>query len=248
MQTGFEISAVLNLHREGLIALPSIRSYLQCCAAAEADGIPVERIVVLDRGDEPTRRCLAQYQAEFQRVEPVDFGDVGLARNHAVALASGNFVAFFDGDDLWGSPWLRLAFRCAFASSDLAAYHPAALYMFHEGDFNLQSQNDVPHERAQSYFLVPEDSARIDTGCLYFDNVWSAHSFARRELYRRFPYDAVDREQGFGIEDWSWNHLILRNGIEHRIVPDTLHLYRMKEQGSLNQANWDAGLLPRLRD
>ena len=83
---------------------------------------------------------------------------------------------------------------------------------------------------------------------LFLNNVWTANVFARRAVHTRFPYAAVDKASGFGVEDWSWNIQTLWRGIPHLIVPDTVHLIKIKDAGSLGRQNVVQGLLPWLPD
>jgi hypothetical protein len=70
--------------------------------------------------------------------------------------------------------------------------------------------------------------------------------FASRLLHEHYPYAAVDRTKGFGIEDWSWHMETLWAGILHYTVPDIVHMIRMKEGQSLNHQNASEGHLPML--
>ena len=67
-----------------------------------------------------------------------------------------------------------------------------------------------------------------------------------RDLHLRHPYRAADRSRGFGVEDWPWHMETLWAGLPHRVVPETVHLIRVKEHGSLGRQNTVEGLLPYL--
>jgi hypothetical protein len=69
---------------------------------------------------------------------------------------------------------------------------------------------------------------------------------ASRDLHLRIPYKAIDKSCGFGVEDWSWNIETTWAGIAHCVVPDTVHLIRVKETGSLGQQNAAEGFLAHL--
>jgi hypothetical protein len=93
---------------------------------------------------------------------------------------------------------------------------------------------------------APSDEAGFDRDLLLLDNLWSANAFAPREIHLRHPYAAADRARGFGIEDWSWNIATLWAGVPHLVVPETVHIIRLKETGSLSRRNTAEGLLPHL--
>jgi hypothetical protein len=242
----FNVSAILNLHREGTICIPAIRSFLDCCNCAGRRGVAVERIAVLDRPDSLTRRCFDVFSTEFHTVQITDVGDLGSARNVGTACSTADFVAFFDGDDLWGSQWLADAFHAGNSVSTPSVFHPEIVYFFHTSDFEHHSLGEEQAPGSKSLYFIHEDSSRpeFNMDALYFNNVWTSNSFGPASIYRDHPFIAADHSTGFGIEDWSWNHKLLRDGVTHRIVPNTVHLVRVKSTGSLGQQNRANGLLP----
>ena len=242
------ISAVLTLHAEGLIAHPSIGSFDLCCRTANDAGYPVERIAVLDRPDASTRAVIEHRRDLFDRVEIVDYGDVGLSRNHAVHIAGGHYVAFFDADDLWGSAWLEsaAAFRDALDENVQVVCHQEYRYWFTMDDFDHQSQTAAPGPCASSYLkIVDSAAADFDLSALVFANLYASQCCARRALFAQYPYAPVDRSHGFGVEDWAWNVQTLCDGVRHAVVPGTVCIVRHKNE-SLSQQNIREGLLPPL--
>lgn len=246
-----EVSIVINFHREGVHADPALRSLADLVNASRSEGHSVEVIAVLDVADELTTRIVHDHSETLDRIMLVSLGDLGAARNTGVTEASGEFVTFLDGDDLWGSQWVNAALREARATGDRpVVWHPQFLYYFDEHDFGFHTTREFPRAEAASFLMEMQasDSERFDPRVLLINNVWTSNSFARRSLYLERPFMRADRGRGFGIEDWTWNAETVVAGIAHRVVPETIHMIRMKDVGSLGSANVREGLLPSLPD
>src|SRR5690606_31378963 len=110
--------------REGMLAKPSLESLKRTVAHAESAGFRVELIAILDRPDTTTREVIKTHGPVNLRIEEVDFGDLGKARNHGVAIARGRYVAFLDADDLWGVSWLTSAAIAADLRATPTVWHP----------------------------------------------------------------------------------------------------------------------------
>jgi hypothetical protein len=234
-----DITVTVNFHREGAFALPALASLGDLVKVGRARGLAIETQAILDRPDELTRHIVDVRGRWLDAVQEVSFGDLGLSRNAGTRLAHGGFLAFLDGDDLWGEQWLRAAFEAATdptASRDII-WHPEHLYVFSESDFDRASPTTMPKAGVESFhsLMCSSDKPGFNLALLIFDNLWSANAFASRELHVRFPYRAVDWSRGLGIEDWSWNFETLEAGIPHRIVPEAVHLIRKTGNQSLGQ-------------
>ncbi len=213
-----DITAVLTAHAEGVLAGPSLVSFDQAIEAARQFGLVVEGLVVLDRPTAATRMQFVGVEGRH-RVIVADEGDPGLARNAAVASASGRFVAFLDGDDLWSQNWLVAAHRFCAAEPDAIVAHSEV--------------NVVFGQVRQMWWHIDSRDPAFDLGYLRIGNYWDAMSFSTREIYRRHPFVANDLRRGFGHEDWHWNCLTLAVGIDHRPVPGTVHFKRRRRDSQM---------------
>ena len=241
-----DITVTVIFHRKGALALPALASMRDLVDHTRSLGLSVEARAVLDRPDDLTRHIVASRGDWLCAAEEVEYGDLGLSRNADVQAARGKFLAFLDGDDLWGTDWLYRAHNAAISKNIDAIWHPQILYYFCETDFKRPPSGSLPDTGSQSYYLrhAPSDEEGFNQDALFLNNIWSANVFTTRSIHLRYPYDCVDRTKEFGIEDWSWNMKTLWEGIPHHVVSDTVHLIRKKVSGSLGQQNLEEGILP----
>jgi glycosyltransferase involved in cell wall biosynthesis len=218
-----QITAVLNVHREGTLARGSLLSIALARQAAAAAGISVEVVAVADCSDRITLDILAG--AEGVQVIETDVDDLGLARNVGVATATGRYVAFLDGDDLWGPNWLLAAYQAAMAESRAVVWHPEASLYF--------------GPTQEPYWMLHPDMETIegDWVTLGVRNQWTSLSFAPRDTYLKIPYRRTDLAAGFGKEDWSWNSDVVAHGYLHKPVPGTAHLVRVRANSLMKRTD-----------
>ncbi len=215
-----ELTAIISAHDEGVLAGPSISSFLEACDVAERQGIEIERIAVLDRPDHVTREMFARNGQHFSRDVAVEFGDPGRARNFAVQVAGGEFIAFLDGADIWSFNWLTEALSLCRTAPEKFIVHPEFTAVF---------------DQTLALHCNPDGSEEgFDDEGLRLVNYWDSPCLAHRSVYERCPYPDQDIEGGFGFEDWRWAKETLEAGFVHRVAKNTIY-FKRRRAGDLNR-------------
>ena len=222
------IAAVVNLHREGSDALPSLISAWRAVERARARDIEAQLVLVLDSPDAPTEAVAAEWESRAAQVLRTEVSDLGAARNVAAERLDADWLAFLDGDDLWGEDWLVAAHAMATANSPAVpvVFHPTVNIIFGDHHSLLHHIDSTDPAFLWSRF--------------HLHNAWTALSFVKRQVVVDLPYPRNDLANGFGFEDWSWNMAVLDAGGEHRVVPDTCHFIRRVDGSSLLDQSQEA--------
>lgn len=218
------ITAVVNAHREGLLANASLASLARAKSCAESQGLSVEALAVLDNADALTTAVFDNFHGAELRILHVNCGDLGKARNEGVLAASGEWIAFLDADDLWGANWLSSALEAASRDSRNIIWHPEINVYFGE------AHHIFPH--------IDMESQDFNPLVLYYANYWTALCMARRKFCIELPYCGVDIESGIGYEDWHWNTESIGRGAIHKIVKGTGHAIRVRGDSLLRRTNF----------
>lgn len=231
----FDITAVINGHAEGLMAHASLQSLKKCANIANAQGIRVELIAVLDNPNELTLDVFE----EFARANPelnilkVAHGDLGYSRNSAAQQARGKYIAFLDADDIWGDDWLVKAFLAAEADRRDIAWHPEVNVYF----------GVTPN----IFLHMDMEDPRFHIANLAYANAWTSLCFVSAAFLRAVPYAGTRLRDHIGYEDWCWNIDVVDNGGLHKVVPKTAHAIRTRSVSLVKQTT-AAGCIPRPSD
>ena len=220
------VSIVVTAHREGELLR---RTFASAQTAALMAGAPSELLVICDRADEDTSR--EARALDGARVIVIDRGDPASARAAGVAASRAPWIAFLDGDDLWGPSWLRLALARAQAEepSSKLALHSELTATF--------------GARAELWRHVSAHDADFRAESLLEQNPWTSLAFVSRALAASVPPTETRAENGFGFEDWHWNCETLAAGAKHEAVPGTIHFVRARE-GSRGAGHRGRAALP----
>lgn len=220
------VSAVVTFHRERELVTPTLHAIERMRQFAEARGLEVRLVMTLDGDDVATRAAVRSHPAlrADDVLHEVDFHDLSLCRNFAIAHADGDYVATLDGDDLFSENWISAAVDCIATNGPQTICHPHLLVAF--GGWQA------------FWYQIDQTSEQFKPATLMALNHWNACSVALRRVFLHCPY-AVARvgASGFGFEDWHWNCETIAHGYVHRVVPHTFRLERRKLEGSLNVAH-----------
>lgn len=221
-----KVSVVLNGHNEGQLLYHSILSVSIAIEHLASQNLGAsELIVVLDCPDNETSEAIARAQKEFDfSLHVVSHRDLGLSRNTGVSVATGEYVAFIDADDLWCATWLSSAVQAAYGENEKTIFHPEINYYF--GYSTTRNSTIVSRH-------IDSGSDEFDVYALATGNYWTSPCFAARAVFIRTPYRASDKQARLGFEDWTFNIETLVAGFRHTFVPHTVHFIRNKPSGTM---------------
>lgn len=225
------VSAVMTTHGEGALAAVSYSNLLTCAEYAEAAGIRVEKVVVMDRPDDYTRANFDGLSDESVRVVETDFGDQGRVRNFMAEHVSGDYIAFLDGDDMWSENWLFEAWQFLEADPrDNLIAHPEFNWFF-SGTASVIVNTD-------------QESELFDEQFLRHANYWDAMCMAPRRTHLDMPYCNRQIKAGFAFEDWHWNCETVEAGYVHKVIADTIHFKRRRSNSQTTEASSNRSCIP----
>ncbi len=227
-----DISVVLTAHREGLLAVATLRSLDRAIAYAAKYGRSIEVLISLDKSENLTKDIIeiwAENKADYTQIFINNFGDPGMSRNHSIQNSRGKYIALLDADDMFGTNWLEHSIAAAKADPRNIIWHPEINVVFGESE--------------HIFCHVDMESREFDAFAMIAVNPWTCLCFARREVFLQVPYSRSDFASGVGHEDWGWNRRVVEIGYMHKIVRGTGHAIRRKTVSQVKSAS-AAGTLP----
>jgi glycosyltransferase involved in cell wall biosynthesis len=231
--SNIDVSVIATFHDEDFLVGATISSLLECVEKAELAGITVEVVFTLDFPTPTTKRIVEHHAGSIGcSVYEFEYGDQGLVRNSSVGKTSGRYVAFLDGDDLFGFDWIRVA--CELLDFKKGGVVHPELNVFFEG------RNSIFLHRGSDDELFDLDYFRVG-------NYWDAMCMAERSILLEYPYRPRDIALGFAYEDWDWNMRTLAGGVTHYVAVDTVHFKRSRKR-SQSKVSRDRGVVYHLNE
>ena len=212
-QATFDVSLVVNIHRGHAFLKNTMRSFDLAIASAHQSGLRVEVLIVLDRSDSATTQWIERYVEHSLaplRVEAVDYGSLGLSRDHGMRAALGNYVMFGDEDDLISANTIVESYRLAEEEGPSCIVVPEYMFGFGLKSFTARyfsSEYVSPHSFISYHPFV----SRI---------------FAHRSIRDYTGFIDVPLSSGYAFEDWHFNATAFSLGYRYRPAPNTILFYR----------------------
>ncbi len=189
---------------------------LQSVRALEADDLQLQIIVVDNVGSDVVRELAGRFRADYVTVAE---RGAAQARNEGLRLATGEFVAFLDDDDVWLRTHLRPHLMLMRANPDLGA----VVGQVQTTDMSLE-------ERSSPWPTKAAAPAQMFRHFLYHYPQIGA-TVVRREIARLVgPFDPTL----VGDEDWDW-HLRLASATNVGFVDSPCVLFRQPSYGTADK-------------
>jgi len=220
-----DLSVIVTLHSESVVAGPTICSAEAAVAHAERQGFSVECLLAFDT---PSDACRAFFdQPAYARWTKCEFRfrDQGKTRNTAIADARGRWVALLDGDDLFSENWLTEALKLlsdAEAQNRRVVVHPELNWIFDAGQFVFAKPNQSDALFSSFYFSCA--------------NYYDALCVAPRQAWIDHPYPDRAVKDGFAYEDWQWGVETLAAGWVHVTAPNTIIFKRRRDSSQTHES------------
>ena len=209
-------SAIINIHREGALLVPTLRSLALAKQRAVEHGYHIEVVVIADNADPETLAIAESFSDLIDRIISAEYGDLGASREFGITQASHDWVFLHDGDDLFSSNWYLQFFELAARGEidERTVYHTALFARF-GNEQNVRQMIDSWDTRFHPLFLASE---------WYYSN----KSVLNRKLFDTMPMPYNNKRTGIGNEDWTWSCHTIHQEIRHSFLPETICFYRVK--------------------
>ena len=220
----FDVTVILNVHDERKYITRTLLSLEEAAKYARSYGISVEIVVVLDKPAPGMREWLrnadlSAFAGSSRHV--VEFGSLGLARNHGLDAANGTYIMTADADDLVSFNYISNFFFAIKKQSGNTICFPQYYYSFGE------------------LFHIYKIKNLEDVSPLTFidHHPYVSRIFCLRSLALDIRFEDLRLSKGYAYEDWHFNITAVTRGIDLVAVPDTIIFYRQRKSGLMRNAD-----------
>ena len=217
------VSLVLNVHDETLFLRRTLRSCEEAAQYANAVGLNIELVVVLDRSPQATQDWVTKYRSDAFvsiHVLNVEHGSLGLSRNDGVRHSNGIYVMICDADDL-------MSFNSITVMMDTIKNN-RKLIVFPEYVVEFGAKHNI----IKYYDLA------IITPFMFLDcHPYLSRIFVHRDIFKTIAYEDSRLSDGYAYEDWHFNCDALADGYDFIVAPQTVLFYRKRGNSLLSESN-----------
>lgn len=218
-----DLSVLLTLHHETLVAGPTLKSLEAAIGQVEQQGLRVERLLSLDNPSDACRAYVDQDAFRAWTRVDLDYRDQGRSRNHLLDMATGRWIAIADGDDMYSENWLAEAVAILRQpGNDRIIVHPELNWVFDAGQY--------------VYTNPASDSVLYSEQVMTTSNYYDALCVAPRAAWDETRYANRDVKNGFAYEDYQWAVECTAKGWGHKIAQDTVIFKRRRDSSQTHEA------------
>jgi glycosyltransferase involved in cell wall biosynthesis len=216
--TTADLTLVVTVHSETLVAGPTMASADLAVAAARAAGYTVQTVIALDNATPATTEYFAQADFDHWERWVMQEGDLGRVRNALAPRTDGRYIAYLDADDMYSENWLAKGLAVADAArehGEQVIAHPEVIITF-DGAVGMHQNVDQSSPLFTPYFL-------------YVRNCYDSLCLTPREAHLTVPYVHRDIPNGLSWQDWQFAIETMSRGWRHVLVTDTIIFKRRRD-------------------
>lgn len=221
-----DVSVVICGHNEGRLLHRTLRSVFRSVKFFKSKiGSDIEVILSLGSPSKATKDYLLNSNFKKKiKIYENNFEDIALSRNFGVEKASGKYIAFIDGDNLFCENWLVEAYQYAEITKEECLLHPEYLV-------NFESRNTI-------WKRISSTDPRFKFGSLISFNPWDSTVFGEKRTFEKYKFRVFQKNSGWGNIDWDFICTTLAENINHVVLNGTVVFVRTKRGGGLSDKNF----------
>lgn len=210
-----DITLVLNVHDETRYLHRTVESLKKSVFHAKISRLRFELVIVLDRPALSTEAWFKdQNFSIFDHVVTIkcNHGSLGPARNEGISVATGEYIATCDADDLISFNMFAELYASAKRSGPKAIVIPQYLFAFGQDSF-LVEYHGTDYVNKLGFLTYHPSVSRI---------------FAHRSIFDINEYADASPSSGYAFEDWHFACEAIAQGCDFAIGRDTILFYRRR--------------------